>query len=86
MTTMTTILGMVPLAVGLGEGSELMQPLAIAVVGGLAVSTLLTLFVVPVAYIVTHAAGDRLAVWLTGRERHRPAAIPPERVPAEAGR
>ena len=47
MTTITTVLGMMPLALGLGEGSEMMQPLAIAVVGGLTVSTLLTLFVVP---------------------------------------
>ena len=47
MTTLTTVFGMLPLALGIGEGSELMQPLAIAVVGGLSVSTLLTLFVVP---------------------------------------
>ena len=76
MTTLTTILGMVPLALGIGEGSELMQPLAIAVVGGLAVSTLLTLFVVPAAYTLAHEGGDRLAVWLTGRERSRPPAAP----------
>jgi HAE1 family hydrophobic/amphiphilic exporter-1 len=69
---------MVPLALGIGEGSELMQPLAIAVVGGLSVSTLLTLFVVPVAYIVAHRAGDRLALWLTGREPERPPAGAPE--------
>jgi hydrophobe/amphiphile efflux-1 (HAE1) family protein len=74
MTTLTTALGMTPLAMGIGEGSELMQPLAIAVVGGLTVSTLLTLFVVPSAYVILHRAGDRLAVWLTGR-------TPPQTVP-----
>jgi hydrophobe/amphiphile efflux-1 (HAE1) family protein len=69
MTTMTTVLGMLPLAFGIGEGSELMQPLAIAVVGGLSVSTLLTLFVVPSTYVLAHQGGDRLKAWLTGSRR-----------------
>jgi hydrophobe/amphiphile efflux-1 (HAE1) family protein len=60
MTTTTTVLGMLPLALGLGEGSELMQPLAVAVVGGLSVSMLLTLVVVPCAYLVVHRAADAL--------------------------
>jgi len=47
ITTLTTIIGMLPLALGLGEGSNIVQPLGIAVSGGLAISTLLTLFVVP---------------------------------------
>src|SRR5690606_38262938 len=67
MTTLTTVLGMLPLALGIGEGSELMQPLAIAVVGGLSVSMLLTLFVVPSAYVLAQRGGDRLKAWLTGR-------------------
>jgi hydrophobic/amphiphilic exporter-1 (mainly G- bacteria), HAE1 family len=50
MTTMTTILAMLPLALGLGEGGELQTPLARAVVGGLAFGTLVTLFVVPCVY------------------------------------
>jgi multidrug efflux pump subunit AcrB len=54
MTTLTTVFGMLPLALGLGEGSELMQPLAITVVGGLSVSTLLTLVVVPCTYLIMH--------------------------------
>jgi multidrug efflux pump subunit AcrB len=66
MTTLTTLLGMLPLALGVGEGSELMQPLAIAVLGGLSVSTLLTLFVVPSAYVLAHRGGDRLRSWLVG--------------------
>ncbi len=76
MTTLTTLLGMLPLALGIGEGSELMQPLAIAVVGGLAVSTLLTLFVVPNAYVIAHQLSDRLKVWMTGSV---PIALTPER-------
>ena len=69
MTTLTTASGMLPLALGIGQGSELMQPLAIAVVGGLSVSTLLTLFVVPSAYLIMNGAAERLAAWLTGARR-----------------
>ncbi|MDL2314720.1 efflux RND transporter permease subunit, partial [Bacteroidales bacterium OttesenSCG-928-C19] len=50
MTTMTTILGMFPMALALGEGSELWQPMGIAIIGGLTISTLLTLIVIPVVY------------------------------------
>jgi hydrophobic/amphiphilic exporter-1 (mainly G- bacteria), HAE1 family len=47
ITTLTTIMGMLPIAIGLGEGANVIQPLGIAVSGGLAVSTLMTLFMVP---------------------------------------
>lgn len=50
MTTLTTTLGLIPLAIGLGEGSELRAPMAITVIGGLLISTLLTLVVIPVVY------------------------------------
>ncbi|PLR76094.1 MFS transporter [Bacillus sp. V3-13] len=50
MTALTTILGLVPLALGIGEGSEINQPMGITVIGGLISSTLLTLFVIPVVY------------------------------------
>jgi len=50
MTTTTTILGLLPLALGLGEGAELRTPMGITVVGGLLFSTLLTLVLVPVVY------------------------------------
>jgi hydrophobic/amphiphilic exporter-1 (mainly G- bacteria), HAE1 family len=50
MTSATTILALLPMAIGLGEGAELRTPLAITVIGGLSVSTLLTLFVVPIIY------------------------------------
>ena len=50
MTSLTTTLGLLPMAMGFGEGSEIRTPMAITVIGGLAVSTLLTLVVIPVVY------------------------------------
>jgi len=50
MTTLTTVLGLLPMAMGLGEGSEMRTPMAVTVIGGLLTSTLLTLVVVPVMY------------------------------------
>ena len=55
MTALATILGLLPLALGFGEGNETMVPLARAVVGGLAVSTIMTLVVVPVMHSVVLA-------------------------------
>ncbi len=52
MTTVTTVLGLLPLALGLGAGAALQQPLAITIVGGLTSATLLTLIVVPVLYVL----------------------------------
>ncbi|MFN6463676.1 MAG: efflux RND transporter permease subunit [Nostoc sp. DedVER02] len=54
MTTVTTILGLFPLALGIGEGSEFLQPLGIVVFFGMAVSTMLTLFIIPCFYILLH--------------------------------
>jgi len=50
MTTLCTILGLLPLALGLGAGAELQKPLAIAVIGGLSLSTIFTLIFVPVVF------------------------------------
>ena len=50
MTSGTTILGLLPMAIGLGEGSEVRAPMAIVVIGGLAVGTFLTLFLLPTVY------------------------------------
>ena len=52
MTTLTTVLGLLPLAMGFGEGAEVRAPMAITVIGGLLVSTLLTLIVIPVVYSI----------------------------------
>jgi multidrug efflux pump subunit AcrB len=60
MTTMAALLGGLPLALGTGTGSELRKPLGIAIVGGLIVSQMLTLFTTPVVYLYM----DRLRIWL----------------------
>ncbi|MCC0672562.1 efflux RND transporter permease subunit [Clostridioides sp. ES-S-0145-01] len=52
MTTATTILGMLPTALSLGEGGETMQPLAVVIMGGLTVSTLITLVLIPTIYLI----------------------------------
>ena len=52
MTTLTTILGLVPLALGIGEGAEMQAPMAVVVISGLTLSTVLTLVFVPVLYTV----------------------------------
>jgi CzcA family heavy metal efflux pump len=54
MTTLTTVVGMLPLAIGLGEGSEMLQPLAITIVSGLSFSVLVTLVLVPITYLLVH--------------------------------
>jgi multidrug efflux pump len=71
MTTMAAILGALPLMLGSGVGSELRQPLGYAIVGGLVVSQVLTLFTTPVIYLYF----DRLALRLRGR-RASGAAVP----------
>jgi len=68
MTTLTTILGMVPLAVSKGEGSELAKPIAFTVIGGLVTSTILTLLVIPVVYTFVDGIGRRIAR-LFGRDQ-----------------
>lgn len=62
MTTLTTVLAMVPMAIGIGEGSETQQPMAVTVVFGLMTSTLFTLLYVPVMYIIV----DNTTNWFKG--------------------
>ncbi|MBR6287243.1 MAG: efflux RND transporter permease subunit [Bacteroidaceae bacterium] len=69
MTTATTILGMVPMAVGTGVGSEMWRPLGIAVIGGLLVSTILTLIYVPTMFCIFGANGIRLTRRKLRRQR-----------------
>jgi multidrug efflux pump len=75
MTTAAALLGALPLVIGMGEGSELRRPLGIAVVGGLIVSQMLTLYTTPVIYIYL----DRFSLWLKTIRRprlHGAAAAP----------
>jgi HAE1 family hydrophobic/amphiphilic exporter-1 len=61
MTTATTILALAPLAIGLGEGARLRAPMAVAVIGGLVTSTLLTLVVIPVVYeLIDGVRGEKV--------------------------
>lgn len=69
MTTGTTVLGLVPMALGFGDGAEIRTPLAITVIGGLSVSTLLTLLVIPSLYAVTDDWKLRLSSWRRGRRQ-----------------
>ncbi len=66
MTTMAALLGGLPLAIGMGTGSELRQPLGIAIVGGLLFSQLLTLYTTPVIYLYMDRAQLRWARWRKG--------------------
>ena len=59
MTAFTTVLGMVPMALSQGEGSEMWQPLGIVVIGGLLVSTIVTLIIVPIFYAIMSRHGER---------------------------
>jgi multidrug efflux pump len=72
MTTFAALLGAVPLAVGIGPGSELRRPLGVAIIGGLIVSQVLTLYTTPVIYLLL----DRLHRRLWGKGREAPVAAP----------
>ena len=69
MTTIAMILGMLPSAMGRGEGSEFRSPISIATIGGLITSTMLTLVVVPVAYLLLARILDRVKAWRTSGAR-----------------
>ena len=82
MTTMAAMLGTLPIALAIGAGSELRQPLGVAVVGGLLVSQTLTLFTIPVTYIYM----DRLADWIGRFARARGDARAVQRGQPQAAR
>jgi len=75
MTTMAALLGALPLAIGTGTGSEMRRPLGIAIVGGLLVSQMLTLFTTPVIYLYM----EQVRLWgvnLRKRISRKPAPAP----------
>jgi len=72
MTTLTTLLGMIPMAFTKGEGSEIRAPLAITLIGGLSVSTLLTMIIIPVLYYMTEGR----KVDIEQLERTQPGVVP----------
>ena len=83
MTTLAALFGALPIALGTGAGAELRQPLGVAIVGGLCVSQVLTLYITPVVYIYL----DYVDSWLSGRRKAARAAVvasSPEAVPAPA--
>ncbi len=75
MTTLTTALGLLPLALGIGEGAELQAPLARVVVGGLLTSTLITLIFVPCLYLVIESARERQRAIRSRRKAARKAGM-----------
>ena len=75
MTTLTTILGMVPMAVGTGQGSEMWRPMGVAVIGGLTFSTILTLLFVPTLYCLFAYVGVRRQ-----RRKMRKLSLTPKKV------
>jgi len=79
MTTMAALLGGVPMMLGSGVGSELRQPLGYAIVGGLALSQVLTLYTTPVVYIYL----DRLQTWIFGEKKKQAVAGHANPAPAE---
>ena len=82
MTSLTTILGMLPLAIGMGNGAEMWQPIGIAIIGGLTLSTILTLVAVPVLYHIFMTISDNY----TARSKKRQQKAYEEKMKALAER
>jgi multidrug efflux pump len=73
---MAALLGGLPLALGRGTGAEMRRPLGIAIVGGLIVSQMLTLYTTPVVYLYL----DRLRLWFARRAKILPRLVPSPRI------
>jgi hydrophobe/amphiphile efflux-1 (HAE1) family protein len=77
MTSLAIVAGMIPVAIGSGEGADFRAPLGRAVIGGVVTSTLLTLLVIPTLYDVLAGLRDRVRGWFSARRRHGPRAPQP---------
>jgi hydrophobic/amphiphilic exporter-1 (mainly G- bacteria), HAE1 family len=75
MTTFALIAGMLPVAIGIGEGGDFYRPMAIAIIGGTITATMLTLLVVPSFYDSIEIAHDRMLAKFRSRAGHRPAFV-----------
>ena len=73
MTTMAALMGTLPIALGLGAGGEARRPLGVSVVGGLAFSQVVTLFLTPVFYVIARWVAELLPRWRKRREVPQPA-------------
>ena len=82
MTTMTTILGMLPMAFEIGEGAEMWAPMGRAVVGGMTVAFFLTLFIVPCVYVMMAGAVDRRRAKKSGQSPEAKAPVVQEKAAA----
>jgi hydrophobic/amphiphilic exporter-1 (mainly G- bacteria), HAE1 family len=80
MTAFSTIAGILPIAIGFGAGAESRRPMGIAVTGGMITSTFLTLFIIPVVYMVFSDLAERLR----GRKASVKEIVVPETAAAEA--
>lgn len=78
MTAFSTIAGMIPIAIGLGEGAESRAPMGTCVVGGMVTSTLLTLIVIPVIYSLLDDLGVWVKRWMPSDDENTPSDTPPE--------
>jgi HAE1 family hydrophobic/amphiphilic exporter-1 len=79
MTTMTTVLGLLPISLGIGEGGELQAPMGRVIIGGLCASTMITLLFIPVVFYTLESRAER------AREASRLAGANPELEPMASG-